>query len=128
MESNRLGDIEAFVAAVKAGSFTAAAASLGLTRSAVGKSIARLGRNSPAPRLPGKRCQSRAAGFKLKRMTSALTRWPERIPPNKPYAPSSRMSPRKSMPASGNGACASHLPCSGSKLNTAPDGSAGTRS
>src|SRR4051812_42634025 len=42
MESNRLRDIEAFVAAVKAGSFTTAAASLGLTRSAVGKSIARL--------------------------------------------------------------------------------------
>lgn len=42
MEPNRLGDIAAFVAAVKAGSFTAAAASLGVTRSAVGKSIARL--------------------------------------------------------------------------------------
>lgn len=42
MEPNRLGDIAAFVAAVRAGSFTAAAASLGVTRSAVGKSIARL--------------------------------------------------------------------------------------
>lgn len=42
MEPNRFGDITAFVAAVKAGSFTAAAASLGLTRSAVGKSIVRL--------------------------------------------------------------------------------------
>jgi len=42
MEPNRLGDISAFVAAVKTGSFTAAAASLGLTRSAVGKSVARL--------------------------------------------------------------------------------------
>jgi DNA-binding transcriptional LysR family regulator len=42
MEANRFGDIAAFVCAVKAGSFTAAAASLGLTRSAVGKSIVRL--------------------------------------------------------------------------------------
>ncbi|MDB5983092.1 MAG: LysR family transcriptional regulator [Pseudomonas sp.] len=42
MEANRFGDITAFVNAVKAGSFTAAAASLGLTRSAVGKSIVRL--------------------------------------------------------------------------------------
>ena len=42
MEANRFGDIAAFVAAVKAGSFTAAADSLGLTRSAVGKSIVRL--------------------------------------------------------------------------------------
>jgi DNA-binding transcriptional LysR family regulator len=42
MESNRFGDIVAFVTTVKAGSFTAAASSLGLTRSAVGKSIARL--------------------------------------------------------------------------------------
>lgn len=42
MESNRLGDITAFVTAVKTGSFTAAATSLGLTRSAVGKSVARL--------------------------------------------------------------------------------------
>lgn len=42
MEPNRLGDISAFLAAVKTGSFTAAAASLGLTRSAIGKSIVRL--------------------------------------------------------------------------------------
>lgn len=42
MEFNRLGDISAFLAAVKTGSFTAAAASLDLTRSAVGKSIVRL--------------------------------------------------------------------------------------
>jgi DNA-binding transcriptional LysR family regulator len=42
MEANRFADITAFVCAVKAGSFTAAAASLGLTRSAVGKSIVRL--------------------------------------------------------------------------------------
>ncbi|WP_321960591.1 LysR family transcriptional regulator [Paraburkholderia sp. J7] len=42
MEPNRFGDITAFVAAVKSGSFTSAAASLGLTRSAVGKSIVRL--------------------------------------------------------------------------------------
>ncbi|MEX3959766.1 LysR substrate-binding domain-containing protein [Trinickia sp. EG282A] len=42
METNRLGDIAAFVAAVKAGSFTAGADTLGLTRSAVGKSIGRL--------------------------------------------------------------------------------------
>jgi len=42
MEPNRFSDITAFVAAVKMGSFTAAATSLGLTRSAVGKSIARL--------------------------------------------------------------------------------------
>lgn len=42
MEANQLGDITTFVAVVKAGSFTAAAASLGLTRSAVGKSVARL--------------------------------------------------------------------------------------
>ncbi|SAL05319.1 LysR family transcriptional regulator [Caballeronia calidae] len=42
MESNRLGDIAAFVAAVRAGSFTAGANTLGLTRSAVGKSIGRL--------------------------------------------------------------------------------------
>lgn len=42
MEANRFGDIAAFVAAVKAGSFTAAADSLGLTRSAVGKCIVRL--------------------------------------------------------------------------------------
>jgi len=42
MEHNRLGDITAFVFAVKTGSFTAAASALGLTRSAVGKSVARL--------------------------------------------------------------------------------------
>lgn len=42
MEANRFADITAFVGAVKSGSFTAAAASLGLTRSAVGKSIVRL--------------------------------------------------------------------------------------
>jgi DNA-binding transcriptional LysR family regulator len=42
MEHNRFSDISAFVAAVKSGSFTAAASSLGLTRSAVGKSIVRL--------------------------------------------------------------------------------------
>jgi DNA-binding transcriptional LysR family regulator len=42
MEYNRLGDISAFLASVKTGSFTAAATSLGLTRSAIGKSIARL--------------------------------------------------------------------------------------
>lgn len=42
MEPNRFGDIMAFVTAVKAGSFTAAAAALGITRSAVGKSVARL--------------------------------------------------------------------------------------
>ncbi|WP_324726366.1 LysR family transcriptional regulator [Klebsiella sp. ZJOU C1] len=42
MEINRIGDVAAFVAAVKAGSYTQAAGSLGLTRSAVGKSIVRL--------------------------------------------------------------------------------------
>ena len=42
MERHRFEDITAFVSAVKAGSFTAAADSLELTRSAVGKSIARL--------------------------------------------------------------------------------------
>jgi DNA-binding transcriptional LysR family regulator len=42
MEANRFADITAFVGALKSGSFTAAAASLGLTRSAVGKSIVRL--------------------------------------------------------------------------------------
>jgi DNA-binding transcriptional LysR family regulator len=42
MELNRIGDIAAFVAVVKAGSFTLAAKSTGLTRSAVGKSIVRL--------------------------------------------------------------------------------------
>jgi len=41
-EVNRLGDILAFVAAVRTGSFTAAAASLGLSRSAIGKSVVRL--------------------------------------------------------------------------------------
>ena len=42
MEINRIGDVTAFVAAVKAGSYTQAAGTLGLTRSAVGKSIVRL--------------------------------------------------------------------------------------
>lgn len=42
MESSHLGDIAVFVAAVRAGSFTAAAKSLGVTRSAVGKSVTRL--------------------------------------------------------------------------------------
>ena len=42
MELHNLNDIAAFVGSVKAGSFTAAAAQLGLTRSAVGKSIVRL--------------------------------------------------------------------------------------
>ncbi|MCP8896956.1 LysR family transcriptional regulator [Shinella daejeonensis] len=42
MEPNRLGDIAAFVAAVRTGSFTAAATALNLTRSAVGKSVVRL--------------------------------------------------------------------------------------
>jgi DNA-binding transcriptional LysR family regulator len=42
MEPYRFGDIAAFVAAVRSGSFTAAATGLGLTRSAVGKSIVRL--------------------------------------------------------------------------------------
>ncbi|WP_020653058.1 LysR family transcriptional regulator [Massilia niastensis] len=42
MEPHRLGDIAAFVTAVKAGSFTAAADVLGVTRSAIGKSIVRL--------------------------------------------------------------------------------------
>lgn len=42
MEINRIGDIAAFVAVVKAGSYTRAASTLGLTRSAVGKSIVRL--------------------------------------------------------------------------------------
>lgn len=42
MELNRIGDIAAFVAAVNAGSFTLAAKTTGLTRSAVGKSIVRL--------------------------------------------------------------------------------------
>lgn len=42
VKPHRFGDIAAFVAVVKAGSLTAATNSLGLTRSAVGKSIARL--------------------------------------------------------------------------------------
>lgn len=42
METNRLADITAFVLAVRAGSFTAAADLLGSTRSAVSKSVARL--------------------------------------------------------------------------------------
>jgi len=42
MDVNRLGDITAFVTAVKAGSFTAAADTLGVTRSAIGKGIVRL--------------------------------------------------------------------------------------
>lgn len=42
MDPNRLGDITAFVSAVDNGSFTAAAEALGLTRSAIGKSVARL--------------------------------------------------------------------------------------
>jgi DNA-binding transcriptional LysR family regulator len=44
MDATRLGDITAYVSAVKAGSFTAAAESLGVTRSAIGKAIARLER------------------------------------------------------------------------------------
>ncbi|WP_312054048.1 LysR family transcriptional regulator [Pantoea brenneri] len=42
MEINSINDIAAFVAAVKAGSYTHAAGSLGITRSAIGKSIVRL--------------------------------------------------------------------------------------
>ncbi|MDC8744739.1 LysR family transcriptional regulator [Xanthomonas campestris] len=42
MELHNLNDIAAFVGSVNAGSFTAAAAQLGVTRSAVGKSIVRL--------------------------------------------------------------------------------------
>ncbi|MFZ4833031.1 LysR family transcriptional regulator [Rouxiella sp. Mn2063] len=42
MELNSINDIAAFVAAVKAGSYTRAAGNLGLTRSAIGKSIVRL--------------------------------------------------------------------------------------
>lgn len=42
MEPGRLGDMVAFVAAVRTGSFTAAASSLNVTRSAVGKSVVRL--------------------------------------------------------------------------------------
>jgi hypothetical protein len=38
-QANRFGDFSAFVVAVKAGSFIAAATALGLTRSAVGKSV-----------------------------------------------------------------------------------------
>lgn len=42
MELNNLNDMTAFVASVKRGSFTAAAKQLGLTRSTIGKRIARL--------------------------------------------------------------------------------------
>jgi len=42
VELNSINDIAAFVAAVKAGSYTRAAATMGLTRSAIGKSIVRL--------------------------------------------------------------------------------------
>jgi DNA-binding transcriptional LysR family regulator len=42
MELNRISDIATFVAAVNAGSFTLAGKAIGLTRSAVGKSIVRL--------------------------------------------------------------------------------------
>ncbi|MDX6914957.1 LysR family transcriptional regulator [Pectobacterium carotovorum] len=42
MELNRIGDIAAFVAAVDSGSYTRAAGSVGLSRSAIGKSITRL--------------------------------------------------------------------------------------
>ncbi len=42
MELHNLNDIAAFVSSVNAGSFTAAAKQLGLTRSAVGKSVVRL--------------------------------------------------------------------------------------
>lgn len=42
MEINRISDISAFVAAVNAGSYTQAARTLGITRSAVGKSVVRL--------------------------------------------------------------------------------------
>ncbi|MBZ9557323.1 LysR family transcriptional regulator [Halomonas coralii] len=42
MEINRISDIAAFVAAVKAGSYTQAARSVGITRSAIGKAIVRL--------------------------------------------------------------------------------------
>ncbi|WP_413508422.1 LysR family transcriptional regulator [Serratia proteamaculans] len=42
MELNRIGDIAAFVAAVDAGSYTRATPSVGLSRSAIGKSITRL--------------------------------------------------------------------------------------
>lgn len=42
MELNRIGDIAAFIAAVDAGSYTRATTSVGLSRSAIGKSITRL--------------------------------------------------------------------------------------
>ncbi|MEI7337683.1 LysR family transcriptional regulator [Pectobacterium carotovorum] len=42
MELNRIGDIAAFVAAVDSGSYTRAALSVGISRSAIGKSITRL--------------------------------------------------------------------------------------
>lgn len=42
MELNRIGDIAAFVAAVDSGSYTRASSSVGLSRSAIGKSITRL--------------------------------------------------------------------------------------
>ncbi|WP_107759710.1 LysR family transcriptional regulator [Dickeya sp. Secpp 1600] len=42
MELNRIGDIAAFVAAVDFGSYTRASGSVGLSRSAIGKSITRL--------------------------------------------------------------------------------------
>lgn len=42
MELNNLNNMTAFVASVKSGSFTAAAKQLGLTRSTIGKRIARL--------------------------------------------------------------------------------------
>lgn len=42
MEINRIGDLSAFVSSVKHGSYTKAAKHLGLSRSAIGKSIVRL--------------------------------------------------------------------------------------
>lgn len=42
MEINRIGDLSAFVSSVKQGSYTKAAKHLGLSRSAIGKSIVRL--------------------------------------------------------------------------------------
>lgn len=42
MEINKIGDISAFVASVKYGSYTDAAKHLGLSRAAIGKSIVRL--------------------------------------------------------------------------------------
>src|SRR6478735_3067117 len=42
MEVTNLNDIAAFASVVKAGSYTAAAKQLGLTRSAIGKSVVRL--------------------------------------------------------------------------------------